>query len=337
MEKKTLADTLRDLTKDYGKMVVVEKPREDVDYIPTGCCSLDSVFGCGGMPRGRILEFYGTQSSGKSVLSMFLCANIQKNGGKAAWIDLERCWTSSWARKIGVDTEKIMLFHPTTAEQCLDIVERLVASGEVDLIVVDSTALLLPEEEEEGSIEDKQIALVARIMSKGLRKITGPAYATNTTVLFLSQVRDKIGAFFGPSTDSTGGRALKFMASIRVQISKIKTLKDKKEIIIGNRLKIEITKNKVGAPGRSAEVDLYFDSGLDVMGDVFDLASIAGIISKEGNTFSYTTTKLGVGRDSSIEFLKDNEPIYKTIKEQVMLIGKDKDEKEIKEKNSLKK
>lgn len=333
-ERKTLSEVLKEIKKDYGTDVVLDVNNESVgkvESLSTGCYSLDSVFGCGGMPKGRIIDIYGAPSSGKTVMSMFLAANVQKSGGKAAWIDAEYCYAKEYAEKIGVNTKELLLFQPDSAEQALDITQKLVESGEVSLIVIDSTAALVPETEMDGDIRDSQVALQARLLSKGLRMMTGVAARSKTTVIFISQVRDKIGAFVGPTTDSTGGKALKFFSSVRLKVDRVKTHKNSKDVVYGNRLKIEATKNKVGLPFRSCEIDLYFEKGIDVVGDIFDVAVANGIISKEGNTYSYAGNKLAVGRDNAVGQLKSDEKTYALVKEQVMLIGKDKDDKEIKQ------
>jgi recombination protein RecA len=333
-ERKTLSEVLKDIKKEYGTDVVLDMNNSEtgkVEALSTGCYSLDSVFGCGGMPKGRIIDVYGAPSSGKSTLAMFLAGNVQRNGGKTAWLDAEFCFASNYATKVGINTKDLLLFQPESAEQAIDITLKLVESGEVSLIVIDSTAALVPETELEGEIRDSQVALQARILSKGLRMITGIASKSKTTIIFISQVRDKIGYFVGPTTDSTGGKALKFYSSVRLKVDKVKSHKDSKDVVVGNRLKIEASKNKVGLPFRSCEIDLYFEKGIDVVGDIFDVAVANGIISKEGNTYSYAGNKLAVGRDSSTEQLKADEKIYSLIKEQVMLIGKDKDDKEIKQ------
>jgi recombination protein RecA len=333
--RKTLKEVLKDLSKSYGKEVMLDMDDKDtgkIEAISTGCYSLDHVFGCGGLPAGRIVEIHGQPSGGKSTLAMFLVSVIQRIGKKVAWLDAEFAWSQKYAEELGIKIKDLLLFQPQSAEQAMDIIQKLIESGEVSLIVIDSTAALCPEAELEGEIRDQQVALQARILSKGLRMMTGLASRTKTTILFISQMRSKIGYFVGSSETTSGGKALLFYSSIRLKVDKEKSYKGKNEEVIGNRLKIVAEKNKVGIPFRSCSVDLIFSKGIDVIADIFDVAVEHGIIQKDGNTHTYIKEKLGVGRDSSIEFLKINELIYTKIFEQVMLIGEDKDEKEKKEK-----
>jgi len=328
---------LGDLNKKYGagSISFIDKndKRTIVEPISTNCFSLDQVFGCGGMPRGRIIDVFGGESSGKSTIAMYLVAQIQKNGGTAAWVDAEMCFTSEYAEKIGVDVSKLILTQPQSGEQALDTVEALIkkAGDEVDIIVIDSTAALVPEKELENDITKASVADQARLLSKGLRKITGISSRSKTVIMFISQVRDKIGMFVGPTTDSTGGKALKFYSSVRLKVQKIKTLK-KGDVHIGNRLRITGYKNKVSFPNRIAEIDLYFEKGLDVTGDIFDVACKEGIIARGGTTYSYAGEKIAIGRDKSIEELNNNKELFVKIKEQILLIGQDKDEKALAEK-----
>lgn len=315
---KNLKDTIRDLNKKHGSDSIREINDNDergiIDSVSTGCYSLDNVFGCGGCPRGRIIDIWGQPSSGKSVMAMFIVGQIQKSGGKAAWLDSEFAWSTEYAKKIGVNTKTLLLSQPETCEIALDMVEKLVNTGELDVIVIDSTAALVPSQELKNDIDKVSVALQARLLSKGLRMITGVASKSKTIIIFISQIRDKVGVFFGSTQDSTGGKALKFYSSVRLKVSKIKTLKDKNDVVIGNRLRIEATKNKVGLPFRKAEVSLSFEKGIDIVGDILDCAVEANIIKKSGNTYDYKEMKLGVGRDKVIEFIKNDKNLFKEIK-----------------------
>jgi len=333
-----IKETLGELNKKYGAdsigFIKKDDPRTVVDPISTNCFSLDQVFGCGGIPRGRIIDVFGSESSGKSTIAMYLVAQIQKNGGIAAWIDAEMCFTSEYAEKVGVDVSKLILTQPESGEQALDTIEFLLKeSGEdIDIIVIDSTAALVPQDELDDSIDKASVAKMARLLGKGLRKITGISSRKKTVIMFISQLRDKIGVFVGPQTDSTGGKAIKFFSSVRLKVQKIKTLK-KGDDHVGNRLRITGHKNKVSFPNRVAEIDLYFERGLDVIGDIFDVASKEGIIARSGTTYSYAGEKIAIGRDKCIAELGSNEELLNKIKTQVLLIGKDKDEKALIEKD----
>ncbi len=315
---KSLKDTINEINKKYGmnsiKKIDSKDERGIIDSISTGCYSLDKIFGCGGMPRGRIIDIWGQPSSGKSTLAMYLVGQIQKNGGKAAWIDAEMCFSNEYAKKLGIKINDLLLSQPKTGEMALDTVEKLVSTGELDIIVIDSTAALVPEQELEDDIDKSTIALQAKLLSKGLRKITGIAALSKTIIIFISQVRDKIGFFVGPTQDSTGGKALKFYASVRLKVSKIKTLKNKEGVVIGNRLKIEAVKNKVGLPFRKAEINLNFEKGIDVIDDIVENAIKEKIIEKNGMTYSYKNIKLGIGIEKTIKFIENNKNILNKIK-----------------------
>jgi len=319
MKELSLSEALKEINKKYGNDSLIKvsdlDERIKIDSLSTSCLSLNNVFACGGMPRGRIIEIFGMPSHGKTTLALFLVAEVQKNGGKAAWIDAEFSFSQNYANKIGVDTKNLFLSQPNTGEMAFDIVESLIKTNEIDIIVIDSTAALVPESELEGEIYDQKIALQARLISKGLRMITGLAAKTKTTIIFISQVRDKIGSFLGPTKVSGGGNALKFYSSVRLEVTKVKTIKDGDENVIGNRLKIEAVKNKVGLPFRKTEIDLYFERGIDIIADIFDVGVIKNTINKSGNTYSFKDIKLGVGRENCIDFLnnKDNEKILKEI------------------------
>jgi len=320
-----LKEAIINLNKKHGKDSIKEIGEKDkrgiIESVSTGCYSLDKIFGCGGVPRGRILDIFGQFSSGKSTLAMYIVSMIQKNGGKAAWVDAEFAWSTKYAEQIGVDTEKLLLSQPETCEMALDTVEKLVGTGELDIIVVDSTAALVPAVELENDIEKVTVALQARLLSKGLRMITGVASKSKTIIIFISQTREKIGMFVGGTQDSTGGKALKFYSSVRLKVSKIKTLKGKNDMVTGSRLRIEATKNKVGLPFRKAEIDLNFGKGINIHADVMDCAVKEGIIKREGIIYNYNDIKLGVGRDKAIAFIENDEKIFEKIKKELIKIN----------------
>lgn len=315
-----LDDILKNINKKYGSdtaTFVDKKENTKIETFSTNCFSFDKIFGCGGVPVGRVIDMYGEYSSGKSTMAMYVVAQIQKQGGNAVWIDTEYAFTSDYAEKVGVDVSKLVLVQPSNGEQALNILTEFVNSSTIDIVVLDSTGALVPSKEMEENIEDHNMALQARMISKCLRIITAPAAKNKTTVVFISQLRSKIGSFVGPTTDSTGGKALKFYSSVRLNVQKIKTLKDKADSVIGNRLRIEASKNKVGKPFRKVEINLYFEKGLDVDGDIFDVAVDLGIIKKEGMTFFYGKEKLGVGRDNALEFASSDKKMFDKIREDV--------------------
>lgn len=319
MEKK-LSEVMKELNKKYGAetvMLVNDKESLKIESFPTGCYSFDNIFGTGGVPKGRILDIYGEPSSGKSTMAMFIVAQIQKQGGTAVWIDVEYSFTSDYAKMVGVDTSKLILVQPQNAESALSILNDFVGSGEVDIVVVDSTGALVPTKELEGELEDANVALQARMMSKVLRMITPSCSKNKTSVLFISQTRAKIGIFHGASKDSTGGNALKFYCAVRLNVERIKTLKGTNDEVYGNRLRITATKNKIGKPFKSAEIELYFEKGLDVVGDILDVATEKKIVEKDGNTYAYDKQKLGVGRNSSRDFLEEHADVFDKIREQL--------------------
>jgi len=332
-----IKDALNDLNKKHGggtiNYITKGDTRAELNILPTNCFSLNQVFGEGGLPRGRIIDIFGQESSGKSTIAMYLVAQIQKNGGKAAWIDLEYCYLSKYGSKLGIDNSKLILSQPQSGEVALDTVETLVKTGGLDIIVIDSTANLVPQKELDDNIEQASIALQARLLSKGLRKITGISSQSKTVIVFISQLRVKIDSFgMGPKTESTGGKALKFYSSVRLKVEKVKALK-KADVHIGNRLRITGVKNKISFPNRVAEIDLYFEKGIDVIGDIFDVACGEGIVSRSGTTYSYAGEKISVGRDKCVEELEKNKELYEKIRKQVFLIGKDKNEKDQKVKD----
>jgi len=308
---------MKELNKKYGDDSIIEGGNIVVEATPTGCLSLDWVMGCGGFPRGRIVEIYGQESSGKTTMSLFFAAQVQKRGGKVFWIDAEQCWDSEYARKIGVDTDSLILHRPMSGEEGFDALEKMIKTNEIDLIVVDSVAALVPQDELDGEIADKSIALQARLMSKGLRMITGILAKTKTSVIFINQLRDKIGVQWGTPTTTTGGKALKFYASIRLAVKKGDKIISSNKDVIGNSLKIKVEKNKVGLPFRETELELFFYKGLDLVGDLVNFGIKNNVISKTGSTYFYHDVKLGVGKDKVKEYLEGDEEVLNLIREEI--------------------
>lgn len=316
---KALSFTLDKIQKDYGKgsiMKLGEKAAVAVDVIPTGALSLDLALGVGGLPRGRIIEIYGPESSGKTTLTLSVIASAQKAGGIAAFIDAEHALDPEYAAKIGVNINELLVSQPDTGEQALEITEQLVRSGAVDILVVDSVAALVPKAEIEGEMGDSHMGLQARLMSQALRKLTAIVAKTSTTVVFINQLRQKIGVMYGNPETTTGGNALKFYCSVRLDIRRVETLrKDGTEF--GNRVKVRVVKNKVAPPFKVAEFDILFGEGISSEGCLVDAAAELGVIKKAGTWFSYGDDKLGQGRDKAREFLKENPDIMKEIDTQV--------------------
>lgn len=287
----------------------------EIERIETGCLSLDYVLG-GGLPTGRIIEVYGEPSSGKTVMALFMIREIQKRGGKAAFIDCENSFSVNFAEKIGVDVKKLIFSQAVCAEDVLNIVDSLVKTNELDLIVVDSVASMVPRKELEGEVGDVQMALVARIMSQALRMITGIAAKTKTSLIFLNQTRQKIGIYYGNPNTTGGGKALKFYASIRIEVKKGKTIKEDNEII-GNLVKLEATKNKTAPPFRETEFELYYNSGIDVVEDLLDFIIKKELVKKNGNTLSWGETKLGGSREAAKKTLTEDKVLYEKIYKEV--------------------
>ena len=282
------------------------------NVISTGCLSLDVALGVGGVPKGRIIEIYGPESSGKTTLALHIVAEAQKSGNYAAFIDAEHAIDPEYSKKLGVDTEELLISQPDNGEQALEICETLVRSGALDVIVVDSVAALVPRAELEGDMGDSHMGLQARLMSQALRKLTGTVSRSNTTVIFVNQIREKIGVMFGNPETTPGGRALKFYSSIRMEIRRITTLKDGGESV-GNRVRVKVVKNKVAPPFKQTEFDLMYGQGISFEGDILDLAVSGNIIEKTGAWFSYDDMKIGQGRENSKQFLKDNNDILAEI------------------------
>lgn len=305
---KALQLTLDKLEKSYGKGTIMklgDSAIEPLEFISTGSISLDIALGIGGIPKGRIIEIYGPESSGKTTLATHIIAEAQKKGGIAAFIDAEHAFDQFYAKKLGVDTDNLLISQPDNGEQALEIADNLIRSGAIDVIVIDSVAALVPKSEIEGEMGDSKMGLHARLMSQALRKLTGTISKTGCCCIFINQLRDKIGVMFGNPETTTGGNALKFYASVRLDIRRISQIKDTDEVS-GNRVKVKIVKNKVAPPFRIAEFDVMFGEGISKNGEIIDLGVDFGIIKKAGSWFSYGDTKLGQGRDAVKQLLSDN-------------------------------
>jgi len=320
-KQKALQLTLEKLDKAYGKGTVMklgDKVVEDVEVIPSGSLGIDLALGVNGYPRGRIIEVFGPESSGKTTITLHAIAETQKMGGIAAFIDAEHAFDRNYAKKLGVDVDELIISQPDNGEQALEIAENLIRSGAVDIVVVDSVAALTPKSEIEGAMGDSKMGLHARLMSQALRKLTGTISKTNCTVFFINQLRDKIGLVFGNPETTTGGNALKFYASVRIDIRKAMSsaIKDG-ENTIGNKTKIKIVKNKVAPPFRSAEVDIMYGEGISKTGEILDFGVELDIIKKSGSWFSYGETKLGQGRDTVKNLLRDNIELMEELEEKI--------------------
>ena len=291
--------------------------KTQVDSVPTGCLSLDIAFGIGGVPRGRIIEIYGPESSGKTTLAQHIVSEVQKLGGIAAFVDAEHALDPDYAQRIGVNIKDLLISQPDSGEQALEIVETLVRSNAVDVIVVDSVAALVPQKEIEGEMGDQHMGLQARLMSQALRKLTAIVAKTNTIVIFINQIRNKIGVFFGSPETTTGGNALKFYCSVRVEVRRAAVIKVG-EKIIGNRVKAKIVKNKVAAPFRTTEFDIMYNEGISIAGDMLDTGVQYDVIKKSGNTYTINDIKLGTGRENAKQFLKENPKLMADIRKKVL-------------------
>jgi recombination protein RecA len=290
---------------------------EEVEIIPSGSLGLDIALGIGGYPRGRVIEIYGPESSGKTTLTLHAIAEVQRKGGIAAFIDAEHAFDRFYAEKLGVDTENLIISQPDNGEQALEIADNLIRSGAIDLIVVDSVAALTPKAEIEGEMGESKVGLHARLMSQALRKLTGTISKTNCTCIFINQLREKIGVMFGNPETTTGGNALKFYASVRLDIRRSTQIKDG-DVAVGNRVKVKVVKNKVAPPFRVAEFDILFGEGISKVGEIIDLGVATEVISKSGSWFSYGDTKLGQGRDGVKAILKDNPELCDEIEAQIV-------------------
>jgi len=316
---KALEITLGKLEKSYGKGVVMklgDKVVEKIDAIPSGSMGLDIAMGVGGYPRGRVVEIYGPESSGKTTLTIHAIAEVQKQGGIAAFIDAEHAFDSDYASSLGVDTDNLLISQPDNGEQALEIADHLISSGAIDLVVIDSVAALTPKSEIEGEMGDSKMGLHARLMSQALRKLTATISKTGCTCMFINQLRMKIGIMFGNPETTTGGNALKFYASVRLDIRRIGAIKDG-DGIIGNRTRVKVVKNKVAPPFRMAEFDIMFGKGISRSGEVLDIAVDHEIINKSGSWFAYNDTKLGQGRDAVKTMLEDNPELSEEIETKI--------------------
>ncbi|HEY8445240.1 MAG TPA: recombinase RecA [Bacilli bacterium] len=316
---KVLEDTFKQIEKQFGKGSVMrlgDKVYEKMDVIPTGSISLDEALGVGGYPRGRIIEIFGPESSGKTTFALHAIAEAQKAGGFAAFIDAEHALDPRYARNLGVDVDNLVLSQPDTGEQALEIVEHLVRSNAIDIVVVDSVAALVPRVEIDGDMGDSHVGLQARLMSQAMRKLSGAISKTNTVVIFINQIREKVGVLFGSPETTSGGRALKFYATIRLDIRRGDAIK-KGEDIIGSQTKIKVVKNKVAPPFKSVSVDLIFGQGISYEGELLDLAIEKEIIQKSGSWFSYKEERIGQGRENVKEYLKNNPNLAKEIELEV--------------------
>ncbi len=318
-KKKALNLAIAQIEKNCGKGSIMRMGADQkvkVASIPTGAINLDAAIGIGGVPKGRITEIYGPESSGKTTLCLHVVANAQKAGGVAAYIDAEHALDTEYARKLGVDVEALLISQPDTGEQALEICDILVRSGAVDVIVVDSVAALVPKAEIEGDMGDSHVGLQARLMSQALRKLTGAIARSNSAVVFINQLREKIGVMFGNPETTTGGKALKFYASLRLDIRRIGPVKDKEDVV-GSHVRVKVVKNKVAAPFKQAEFDIMYAEGISHASLVLDIAAEAGIIEKSGAWYSYNTQRIGQGRENAKMFLKDNPALMAEVEEKV--------------------
>jgi len=325
---KKISAVLGQIEEKFGEgvmMMLGEIKKVDVESIPTGAISLDIALGIGGIPRGRIIEIYGPESSGKTTLALHIIANAQKAGGIASFIDAEHALDPEYAKKIGVDIKDLLISQPDNGEQALDIVETLVNSGTVSIIVIDSVAALVPKAEIEGEMGDAHMGRQARLMSQALRKLTAIVAKSNCTVIFINQIRMKIGVVFGNPETTTGGNALKFYASVRIEVRRSAQIK-KAEDIVGNRMKAKIVKNKVAPPFKTTEFDIMYNEGISASGDILDTAVKYEVVEKKGNSFLFGEIKLGVGREQAKATLKDNEKLRKEITKAIYEKIKEKEE-----------
>ena len=313
---KALELAITQIDRQFGKGSIMKLGEEHVptmeNSISTGCLSLDVALGVGGVPRGRIVEIYGPESSGKTTLALHIVAEAQKAGGHAAFIDAEHAVDPEYSKKLGVNTEELLISQPDTGEQALEICETLVRSGALDVIVIDSVAALVPRAELEGDMGDAHVGLQARLMSQALRKLTGTVSRSNTTVIFINQIREKIGVMFGNPETTPGGRALKFYSSIRMEIRRITSLKDGGEMV-GSRVRVKVVKNKVAPPFKQSEFDIMYGQGISYEGDILDLAVAGDIVEKTGSWYSYDDMKIGQGRENSKTFLTENKEVLESI------------------------
>ncbi len=316
----SLDNALAQIDRQFGKgsiMRLGDDTRPPVEVIPTGSVALDAALGVGGLPRGRIVEIYGPESSGKTTVALHAVANAQRNGGIAAFIDAEHALDPEYAKKLGVDTDALLVSQPDTGEQALEITDMLIRSGALDIVVVDSVAALVPKAEIEGEMGDSHVGLQARLMSQALRKLTGALSSSGTTAIFINQLREKIGVFFGSPETTTGGKALKFYASVRMDIRRIETLKSGSDAV-GNRTRVKVVKNKMAPPFKQAEFDILYGEGISREGGLIDLGVEHGVVRKSGAWFTYEGDQLGQGKENSRQFLKDNPDLAAEIEEKIL-------------------
>lgn len=313
---RALNDAIAKIEKDYGKGSVMKLGDSgvnmNVETVPTGCLSLDLALGLGGIPKGRVIEVYGPESSGKTTVALHMVAEVQKRGGIAGFIDAEHALDPVYARNIGVDIDNLYISQPDNGEQALEITEAMVRSGAVDIVIVDSVAALVPKAEIDGDMGDSHVGLQARLMSQALRKLTAVISKCNCIVIFINQLREKVGVMYGSPEVTTGGRALKFYSSIRMDVRKIETLKQSGEVV-GNRTRIKVVKNKIAPPFKEAEFDIVFGKGISREGDILDLAVKCGVMNKSGAWFAYNGNKIGQGRENAKQYLRENELIMEEI------------------------
>ena len=322
---KILQSTLDKIEKNYGKgsiMKLGDRPDESLEVIPTGSIALDAALGVGGFPKGRVIEIYGPESSGKTTLAIHVIAEAQKQGGIAAFIDAEHAFDAAYAKKLGVDIENLLVSQPDNGEQALEIADNLIRSGAIDIIVIDSVAALTPKAEIDGEMGDSKMGLQARLMSQAMRKLTATISKTGCCCIFINQLREKLGVMFGNPETTTGGNALKFYASVRIDIRRTQAIKDGDQNI-GNRVKVKVVKNKVAPPFRVCEFDLLFGEGISKIGEIIDLGVEYGIIKKSGSWFSYGESKLAQGREALKQLLKDNEELSAELETKVREAIKD--------------
>ncbi|HET9505799.1 MAG TPA: recombinase RecA [Hymenobacter sp.] len=322
---KALQLTMDKLDKAFGKGTVMKLSDQKVNDIPavsTGSLSLDIALGIGGLPRGRVIEIYGPESSGKTTLTMHAIAEAQKSGGIAAFIDAEHAFDPTYAKKLGIDVDNLLIAQPDNGEQALEIADQLISSGAIDIIVIDSVAALVPKGELEGDMGDSKVGLHARLMSQALRKLTGTINKTNCLCIFINQLREKIGVMFGSPETTTGGNALKFYASVRLDIRRIGQIKEDKDNVTGNRTKVKVVKNKVAPPFKVVEFDIIYGQGISKVGEIVDLGVDMGIIAKSGSWFSYGANKIGQGREAVKTLLLDNPELAEEIEQKIRVMAK---------------
>lgn len=326
-KKKALATALSQIERDFGKGTIMklgENARMNVEAVPTGSLTLDLALGIGGVPRGRIVEIFGPESSGKTTVALHIAAEVQKLGGTAAFIDAEHALDPVYAKALGVNIDELLVSQPDNGEQALDITDALVRSGAVEVVVVDSVAALVPQQEIDGDMGASHVGLQARLMSQALRKLSGSIAKTNCVVIFINQLREKVGVMYGNPETTTGGRALKFYASVRIDVRKVENLKQGDEVY-GNRVKCKVVKNKVAPPFRVAEFDIIYGKGIAKAGEIIDIAIELGIIQKSGSWFSYNGEKVAQGKENTKKVISDNPELMKELEDKIKLRGKDID------------